>query len=117
MWSLLLQIAAGLAGLYIAKKFVPGVEITASWQTFLIIGTTLGILNFFLKPILKIITLPLRIITFGLFSLAINMAIVWLIDIIFPEVIILGIAPLFWTSIIIWALSVFLPKWLPSPRK
>jgi len=122
MNGLILQIIAGILGIFLATKFVPGVsleilpgqsslfgiEFTASWQILLLIGFALGLINFFIKPILKMITLPLRILTFGLFSLVINMGIIWAVDIVFPELVISGIIPLFWTTVIILGVSLLL---------
>jgi len=114
MWNLFLQIAGGILGIFLAQRFVPGVEFTGNWQTLALAGGILGLLNFFIKPILKFISLPLRILTLGLFSLVINMLMVWLVDIIFPELIIPGLVPLFWTSLIVWGISFILIKWMPS---
>ncbi len=122
MGYLILQIIAGVSGFFLATRFVPGVSLevipgqsslfgidfTATWQILLLIGTALGLINFFIKPILKIITLPLRILTLGLFGLVLNMIIVWAVDIFFPELIIEGIIPLFLTTAIIWGISFFL---------
>jgi len=122
MNSLILQIIAGILGIFLATKFVPGVslqilpgqsslfgiEFTASWQILLLIGFALGLINFFIKPILKMITLPLRILTFGLFSLVINVGIIWTVDILFPELVISGIIPLFWTTVIVLGVSLLL---------
>ena len=130
MNSLILQIIAGILGIFLATKFVPGVsleilpgqsslfgiEFTASWQILLLIGFVLGLINFFIKPILKMITLPLRILTFGLFSLVINMLIIWTVDILFPELVISGIIPLFWTTIIIWGVSLLLGLYRPGRK-
>jgi putative membrane protein len=112
MWTLFLQIIAGILGIFLAERFVPGVAFTGDWKMLIIAGGILGLLNLFIKPILKIITIPLRILTFGLFGLVINMLIVWVTDIIFPELIIQGIVPLFLTSVIVWGISLILTKWL-----
>ena len=130
MNSLILQIIAGILGIFLATKFVPGVslevipgqsslfgiEFTTSWQILLLIGFALGLINFFIKPVLKMITLPLRILTFGLFGLVINMVMVWTVDILFPELVIQGIIPLFWLSIIIWGVSLLLGIYQPRRR-
>lgn len=130
MNRLILQIIAGILGIFLATKFVPGVslevipgqsslfgiEFTTSWQILLLIGSALGLINFFIKPVLKMITLPLRILTFGLFSLVINMVMVWTVDILFPELVIQGIVPLFWLSIIIWGVSLLLGLYQPRRR-
>ena len=114
MWTLFLQIAAGILGIWLAVMYVPRVEFIGPWQTLVLAGAILGIINFFIKPILKVITLPLRILTFGLFGLVINMLMVWLVKIIFPELIIPGLIPLFWTSLIVWGISFILIKWMPA---
>ena len=130
MGRLILQIIAGILGLFLADKFVQGVslaiipggtqffgrELTEYWQILVLVGGVLGIVNFFLKPILKTITLPLRLITFGLFFLVINMLLVWVVDILFLELTIQGIIPLFWTSLIVWLLTFTLAKWWSEPK-
>lgn len=118
MGKLILQIIAGIGGLWLATKFVSGVEFTGSLQTLGLAGIILGLINFFIKPILKIITLPLRILTFGLFTLVINMVIVWVVaDVLFPaELEIHGIIPLFWTTVIIWAVSLLLGLYTPKRK-
>ncbi len=118
MKKLLSQIAAGVLGLWLAVMFVPGVKVellpdsnffgihlTAQWQIFLLLGIVLGLLNYFLKPILKALALPLEIITLGLFSFVINMGLVWLIDYNFKEFSAPILYPLLLTTLIVWGLN------------
>jgi len=116
---LILHVIAGIASLWLATKFVSGVDFTGTIQTLLLAGTILGLINFFLKPLLRLVTLPLRILTLGLFSIVINMLIVWLVaDVLFPgELEIQGIVPLFWTTVIVWATSLFLGVYRKPTRK
>src|SRR3989344_2838518 len=102
MRGLIVKIFSGILGLWLAASFVPGVEFTGTWQILILAGALLGLANFFIKRILKIITLPLRILTLGLFGLIINIAMVWAIDIFFTELVIVGLMPLLWTTLIIW---------------
>ena len=60
----------GLA-VYLAAYLLPGVAIN-SVVTALIVGLILGIANAFIKPILVLLTLPITIITLGLFIFVIN---------------------------------------------
>lgn len=122
MFRLIWQIFVGILGLFLATKFVPGVtlqiipgksiffgfELTQWWQILVLVGGVLGLINFFIKPILDKITLPLKILTLGLFSLIINMAIIWSLDIFFEELQIIGLVSLFWTTIIVWLMSFLL---------
>lgn len=116
MRDLFLKITSGILGLWLASQFITGVEFTGTWKVLLFAGFVLGLINFFIKPVLKFITLPLRILTLGLFGLVINMAMIWLVDIFFVELIIVGVLPLFWTSLIIWGLSTVLPLFFPKGK-
>ncbi len=95
--KLISQIIASALGIFLAVHFVSGVSlsivpgqseifsipITETWQMFLVVGLILGLLNLFVKPILGLITLPLKILTLGFFSLVINMTMIWIVDIVF----------------------------------
>jgi len=127
LWSFFLQIIAGVLGLYLANRYIQGVEFTGplffipkSLDEFLsslvFVGAFLGFLNSFIKPILNKIALPLRIITFNLFSLIIAMGMVLITEIIFPELDIRGIIPLFWTTLIVWGIGLILLKWMPGKK-
>jgi len=109
MQRLLITIVSGILGLWLASLFIPGVEFIGQWKNLLLAGLCLGLINFFIKPVLKFITSPLRILTFGLFGLVINMGIIWIVDILFKELIITGFIPLLWTTLLLWGLSIVLP--------
>ncbi|MEK7482298.1 MAG: phage holin family protein [Patescibacteria group bacterium] len=102
------QLIAAILGLYLASRFIPSVQVEGGLKILLMAGAILGVLNYFVKPILKLVSLPLRILTLGLFSFIINMALVWGADILFPGLIIKGIWPLFLTSLIVWGLGILL---------
>ncbi len=125
MRKLLSQIISAGLGLWLATLVVPeikiqfypdsnffGIPLTAQWQLFILFGIILGLLNFFVKPILDTITLPLRIITLGLFSFVTNMALIWVIDYIFKEFSAPWLYPLLWTTLIIWTLNIIISKFL-----
>ena len=108
LYSAVLQIIGGIISLWIATTFVQGVSFTGSFQTLLIEGTVLGIFNAVLKPILNLVTLPLKLLTLGLFSLVVQGALVWVLDALFPELVITGLIPLFWTTGIVWIITSFI---------
>lgn len=91
----------GLLGLWTATKLIPGVSFSGSTEIFIFCGLVLGFANAFIKPIVKVVSFPLLIITLGLFSSVINLAILEAVDIVFPELNINGLIPLFLTSLII----------------
>ncbi|OHA62136.1 MAG: hypothetical protein A3E07_01945 [Candidatus Wildermuthbacteria bacterium RIFCSPHIGHO2_12_FULL_45_9] len=103
---ILFHIIAGIVGLWIAIHFIDGVSFSGHLQTLLIMGAVLGIMNAILKPILNLITLPIRLLTLGLSGLIINLVFVWALEIFFPEFQISGLIPLFWTTLVVWAVSI-----------
>ena len=114
MKRLLGHIVLGFLALYLATLLVPGAAVEGTFDEQIKIlffaGVCLGLVNLFIKPIINLITFPLRLLTFGLFGLVINMGMVWLVDILFAELIIEGLGPLFWTGLIVWLLSLFIRK-------
>jgi len=67
----------GLA-LYLVTKFIPGVEYTGGIAFFILGGLVIGILNTFVKPLMKLLSFPFILLTAGLFILVINTVIFWL---------------------------------------
>ena len=121
MKKLLAYITAGIIGLWLATIFVPGVVIelfedssflgiplNAVWQIIVLVGIIIGLLNYFVKPILNTIAIPLRIITLGLFSFVINVVLISVVDMAFKELFVPLWLPLFFTTLIIWVLNTLL---------
>ena len=67
----------------IAAYLLPNVGVD-TFITALVVAVVLGLVNAILKPILIILTLPVNILSLGLFTLVINAALVWLAQIIVP---------------------------------
>jgi putative membrane protein len=125
MKKLFSQIIVAILGLWLAQLFVPGViirtypasnffgfSLTAQWEIILVLGIVLGLLNYFLKPLLKALSLPLEIITFGLFTIVINMALIWLLTLIFDELSIPLFLPLLYTTLIVCGLNLIINLFL-----
>ena len=64
---------------YITSKLLDGVELKNFW-TAIGVAVGLGLVNFFIKPIVSLLALPLTIITLGLFSLVINALMIMIVD-------------------------------------
>jgi putative membrane protein len=109
MRGFLFQVLAGMLGVFLAAEFLPGVTFVGPRKFFLLIGLVFGILNYFVKPVVNFFLFPLRLLTFGLIGLVINIGIVWFTSkILFPDYFIIsGIYPLFGATIIIWLTSLF----------
>jgi len=62
--------------LLVIAAYVPGIKVTGLYPA-LVAAVVLGILNILVKPILIILTLPITIITLGIFIIIINGALFW----------------------------------------
>lgn len=76
---LIIRILLTAVAVFLIAEFLPGVSV-ASYVTAIIVAVVLAILNLIVKPILVILTLPVTILTLGLFLLVINAIIILLAD-------------------------------------
>jgi putative membrane protein len=74
---LLLRVLINAAALWAATAIVPGVEHRGSWLALLGVALVFGVLNAFLRPLLKLLTCPLMLLTLGLFTFVINAVVLW----------------------------------------
>lgn len=108
-----INILALVAILYI----VPGVTFSGNWIRFIEIAFVLGLMNFLIKPILKLLLGPLIVLTLGLFSLIVNAAILWAMTWFFPELVIPLGMPLIWSTLVISVVNFLTHSWLKSSDK
>ena len=109
MKAFLFQIIGGILSIYLAAEFIPGIEFIGQIKTLVLVGLAVGILNYIIKPILKIFFFPLRLLTLGLFGLVINIGIAWFTAyVLFPSNIQLnGLFNLIELTFVIWIISLF----------
>jgi len=60
--------------LMLAIKFIPGITFSGEWWGILLTGVVFGLVNTFIRPLIKFFTLPLLIFSLGLFTFIINAA-------------------------------------------
>jgi len=104
MLGFLIRAVIVALGLWLAMVWVPGVYIDSP-ATLLLAGILLGVVNSIVRPIAILLTLPMTIITLGLFLLVINAAMVALVAWILPGMHIAGFGAAFWTSIVVSLVS------------
>ena len=71
--TLILRVLFNALGLYLIAEFVAGINVTGLYPA-IIAAVVLGILNTIIRPILLVLTLPITIITLGLFAFVVNAA-------------------------------------------
>jgi len=117
------KILGGIITIFITKLFVTGVVfeiivgktydfITHEWQLLILIGIVLGLINIFIKPIMKMISLPFKILTLGILSSVINfiiyLIITGLLNFIFNEMQIISINGFIFVSLINFIVDKFI---------
>lgn len=78
MLRFLLKVLIGSAGLWLAARLIPGVSYD-TWTTLIIAALALGVVNAIVRPVVTLLTLPLTLVTLGLFLLVVNAAMIGLV--------------------------------------
>ena len=86
MKSILRRIIFYCVALFLVAQVLDGVRVSGGLITYIIGGVVLSILFMIVKPILSLITLPLNIVTLGLFSFLINAIILYFLTILVPNI-------------------------------
>ena len=74
----LVRLLVNAAALWVATRLVPGVTYSGEVLPFLGVALVFGIVNSFIRPVAKLLTLPLIILTLGIFALVVNGLMLWL---------------------------------------
>jgi len=92
----IVQILTNSIAIFLASYLIDGFLFTGDILKLLVAGLVLGLINFLIKPILKLISAPLIILSLGLFLIIINMGLLWLLAYLMPELTITGLWAYFW---------------------
>ena len=91
-------------GLWLASKIVPGIEVVG-WGSLLAAAVLLGVVNAIVRPLVFVLTLPITVVTLGLFLLVVNAAMLGLVGWLLQGVAINGLWAGIFGSIIIGVVS------------
>jgi putative membrane protein len=78
-WGMLINLIVNALAFYVTAYIVPGVRI-ANFQALAVVAIVWGVLSVVLKPILILLTLPVNILTLGLFTFVINAFLIMLMS-------------------------------------
>jgi putative membrane protein len=85
-----------VAAVLLTIDLVPGVYNTGGWETTLLAALLWSVITMVIRPVLSILTLPITLITFGLFSLVLNALLFWAMTLIVPGFVVAG----FWSALL-----------------
>jgi putative membrane protein len=115
----LIRLVVNAVALICVAYVVPGIHVSGIAGA-LIAALILGIVNAILRPILVVLSLPLELLTLGLFTLVINALLFWLVGALHVGLTVDGFWPAFWGAIVMaivsWILS-FVTRGLEQPRR
>jgi putative membrane protein len=78
--SFLIRLLVNAAALWVATRIVPGVSFDSGVGPFLVVALLFGVINATLRPLTKILTFPLILLTLGIFALVVNGLMLWLLS-------------------------------------
>ena len=104
MMQLLARLFLNALAVIAVTYLVPGVTISDFPHAFLA-AVVIGLINALIRPILLILSLPINILTLGLFTFVINALMFWLASSIVPGFHVSGFAAAFWGGLVFWAVS------------
>jgi len=120
MTKFILRWIINAIAIFLAIKFVPGIHLNSLFSI-IWLALIFGLVNAFLRPLLKLLTCPLIVLTLGLFTLLINAFLFWLTGQIgqaFGIVLTFaGFWPIFWGALVISIVSIVLSMILKDELK
>ena len=111
MLNIILRLIILTAGVFLASYLVPGVNVEGYWPAFKA-AVLLGVMNLSVKPVLILLTLPINILTLGLFTFILNALILWFVGYAIGGFEVAGFLAAFIGAIVISFLSIILNKFV-----
>ncbi len=111
MLNFILRAVVSAAGLWLASAIIKGVEVR-DFGTLAAAAILLGLVNAIVRPILVVLTLPLTLVSLGLFLLVVNAAMIGLVSLFLPGFTVTGFVPAVLaaivTGLVSWVASGFI---------
>jgi len=94
-----------VAAIWVASAFIEGVDYADDYWILVAAGLVFGLVNFLLKPLVKLLALPLIILTLGLVLFPINILMLYLTSWIVPGFSIDTLMAGVWATVVVWAVN------------
>lgn len=99
---------SNLIALILAGNLIPGFEISGNLTNVMIAAAIFVLINFYIRPLVSWVLTPVIVLTLGLFSLVINAAMLYLLDILSLNVTIIATEPLIYGTLLISGINLVL---------
>jgi putative membrane protein len=111
---LVVNLAVTIFAFWIAVQLLSGMSFTGNLGNWVIVAIIFGVVNAVIRPIVKLLTLPINLITLGLFTLVINALMLWLTSWLSGALTVDGFIPAFLGALIISIVTTVLNWILPD---
>jgi putative membrane protein len=113
MNGIIIRTLIAMLGLYLASAILPGVQISGI-GTFILAAILLGLVNAFVRPIAFLLTLPITIVTLGLFMFVLNAAMFGLVAAVLDNFVVAGVWSAIFGSLIV-SITCTVASWYIGP--
>ena len=110
--GVLFRLLTNAAALWVATRLVSGITYSGNWLGLFLLALLFGVINISVRPVVKLLALPLLVLTLGLFTLVINGLMLWLTSSISQALglgfHVAGFRPAFWGALVVSIVSMLL---------
>ena len=112
MLKFIVRLAINAVALWVASLLVGGIQLTSNFGGLLVVVIVFGLINALIRPVLQILSLPITLLTLGIFALVINAGMLLLTAALTSGLVVNGFWAALWGSIIISIVSALLGQFL-----
>lgn len=107
---LLLKYLGTVAAVMLTVNIVPGITVSGGWPTLFLLALVWSVIMMVIKPVLSILTLPITVITLGLFSFVLNALLFYAMTWVVPGFAVAGFVPALLGALVLSLLSWLIHK-------
>lgn len=116
MSSILIKWCINVAALFAVVHIIPGIQ-AQDWQALAVAALVLGLINAFLRPLIMILTLPINVLSLGIFTFFVNGFLFYLVSKIVKGFTITDFGSAIWASLLFSIVSFLLSLFFKSKPK
>lgn len=118
MLNLIIRLFVNAVALWVAAQLVGGIQLTTEFWPMLLVAAVFGLVNALIKPVLLLLSLPVMVLTLGIFIFVVNALMLmltgWLLD---PLISVDGFWPALLGSVLISIVSFLFSLFLPEGKR
>jgi putative membrane protein len=116
MQNLLIRLFVNAVAVWVAAQLVGGIELAGEFWAVVLVAAVFGLVNALIRPLLLFLSLPLLVLTLGLFTLVVNALMLMLTGALLDALSVAGFWPALWGSILISLVSFLFSVVLPEEK-